>query len=206
MVSARSFGNVAGVARPRKQSDDELIAAAARMIARRGPHDLTLAHVATEAGVSPATLVQRFGSKRQLLLAVAGSGPTGVADVFAAARARRRSPLAALEDAIGTMAVGLSDPDQVGNHLAFLALDLADPDFRERTAHHVQAMRAEIDALLKEAVAHGELELRARRPVAESLQAGYHGVLLMWAIEREGDPVARIREHVRLTLRPYRPR
>lgn len=190
--------------RPRKQSDDQLIAAAARAIAARGPSELTLAHVAEEAGVSAATLVQRFGSKRQLMLAVAGSGPSSVADTFAAARARRRSPLAALEDALGAMVGGLSDPEEVGNHLAFLALDLADPDFRECTAHHVEAMRAEIDALLREAIGRGELELRARRPVVESLQAGYHGLLLMWAIERRGDPVARIREHARLVLRPYR--
>jgi len=39
-----------------------------------GPAKLTLARVAKAAGLSPATLVQRFGSKRALLLALAKSG------------------------------------------------------------------------------------------------------------------------------------
>ncbi len=192
--------------RPRKQSDDELVAAALRAIAARGPHDLTLADVAAEAGVSAATLVQRFGSKRALMLAAAGSGETVIADGFAAARRRRRSPLAALEDALGEMAASVSDPEEVANHLAFLALDLADEEFRRYAERATGAIRDGIDALLKEAVASGELDLRARRPVVESIQAGYHGSLLMWAIERRGDPRARVREHVRLVLRPYRKR
>lgn len=190
--------------RPRKQTDDQLVAAAARTIAARGPHELTLADVAAEAGVSAATLVQRFGSKRALLLAVAASGPTVVADAFGAARKPRRSALAALEEALSGLAAGVADPDQVANHLAFLALDLGDPEFRRHAVRDTDAFREQIEALLKQAVTDGELELRARRPLADALQAAYHGVLLMWAIDRRGDPGSRVREQVRLALRPYR--
>ncbi|MCA1563440.1 MAG: TetR/AcrR family transcriptional regulator, partial [Acidobacteria bacterium] len=42
--------------------------AAIQVMARLGPVRLTLADVAREIGLSPATLVQRFGSKRGLLL------------------------------------------------------------------------------------------------------------------------------------------
>ena len=191
--------------RPRKQSDDQLIAAAARTIALRGPHALTLADVADEAGVSAATLVQRFGSKRALMLAVAGSGPEVMADRFAAARERHRGPLPALEAVLAEMAAAVSDPEQVANHLAFLALDLADPEFRGHAERFTASLRAGIDALLAEAVKRGEVDLRARRPVVEAIQAAYHGTLLMWAIEREGRPGERIRAQVRLILRPYRP-
>ncbi|MET8542281.1 helix-turn-helix domain-containing protein, partial [Kitasatospora sp. NPDC004799] len=55
--------------RPRTTSDAEILAATARAIGIHGPGRLTLAHVGAEAGVSPATLSQRFGSKRGLLLA-----------------------------------------------------------------------------------------------------------------------------------------
>ena len=54
-----------------KVSNDEIFAAAQRAMTRRGPHELTLADVAAEAGVSAGRLVQRFGSKRALLLALA---------------------------------------------------------------------------------------------------------------------------------------
>ena len=61
--------------RPRAASDADILDATARAMARLGPARLTLADVAREAGLSPATLVQRFGSKRGLLLAVAHAEP-----------------------------------------------------------------------------------------------------------------------------------
>ena len=57
--------------RPRTTSDATILAALTRVISRIGPAKLTLADVAAEAGHSRAGLVQRFGSKRGLLLAVA---------------------------------------------------------------------------------------------------------------------------------------
>ena len=59
-----------------------------RVMQRRSPVDLTLADVAKEAGVVPATLIQRFGTKRGLLLAVCRTAPGGVPKQFAAARAK----------------------------------------------------------------------------------------------------------------------
>ncbi|MGY5106972.1 helix-turn-helix domain-containing protein, partial [Streptomyces sp. 900105245] len=48
-----------------------ILRAAADVIGRVGPVGLTLAVVAREVGLVPGTLVQRFGSKRGLLLALA---------------------------------------------------------------------------------------------------------------------------------------
>jgi AcrR family transcriptional regulator len=209
-INACSFTVKAGirygarVPRPRKHADEHLVAAAARAIGARGPHALTLADVAAEAGVAPATLVQRFGSKRGLLLAVAASGPESVAGAFAAARERRASPLRALEDVLVAFASRVADPDEVAHHLAFLALDLSDPEFRAHAARHADALRREVGRLLDEAAAAGELALRRRGPLAEALVSAYNGALLGWSIDRRGSAPERVREHVRLLLRPYR--
>src|SRR5262245_47347946 len=82
--------------RPRLASDPEILAAVFRVAAKLGPLRLTLAEVAKEAGLSPAALVQRFGSKRELLLAAAADAASGHAFLFAQARERHASPLAAL--------------------------------------------------------------------------------------------------------------
>src|SRR5207247_1703558 len=77
IVTSRSFTYDRDMApRPRSTTDADLLTAAARAVSQVGPSRLTLADVAREAGVAPATLVQRFGSKRGLLLALvrAGSG------------------------------------------------------------------------------------------------------------------------------------
>jgi len=42
-----------------KVTDDEIFAVAQRAMTRPGPHELTLAHIGVEAGMSPGRLVQR---------------------------------------------------------------------------------------------------------------------------------------------------
>src|SRR5208337_3534196 len=82
--------------RPRETSDDAILEATAQAIARYGPVRLTLAHVATELGIAPATLMQRFGSKRGLLLALAKLGTASTEREYAAIRRAHPSPLAGL--------------------------------------------------------------------------------------------------------------
>ncbi|HEX6032044.1 MAG TPA: helix-turn-helix domain-containing protein, partial [Tepidiformaceae bacterium] len=59
--------------RPRTISDAEILAGAARVLSRLGPGRMSLGHVGREVGLSPATLLQRFKSKRGLLLALSDS-------------------------------------------------------------------------------------------------------------------------------------
>ena len=56
--------------RPQKVTDDDIFMATHRAMSRLGPGELTLAEIASEAGVTAGLLVQRFGSKRDLLLAL----------------------------------------------------------------------------------------------------------------------------------------
>src|SRR6516164_10982175 len=69
--------------RRRKAEDADVFAALVRVMQRRGPAELTLREIAAEAGVTAGALVQRFGSKRAMLLAharyVAVTGDVGLA-------------------------------------------------------------------------------------------------------------------------------
>src|SRR5690242_9827132 len=82
--------------RRRKAEDDDVFAALVRVMQRRAPAELTLREIAAEAGITAGALVQRFGSKRAMLLAharhAAATGDTGVA----VRRVRTSSPLEAL--------------------------------------------------------------------------------------------------------------
>jgi AcrR family transcriptional regulator len=55
--------------RRQKAEDADVFAALVRLMHRRGPAELTLREIAAEAGVTAGALVQRFGSKRAMLLA-----------------------------------------------------------------------------------------------------------------------------------------
>jgi AcrR family transcriptional regulator len=191
--------------RPRTVSDADILAATARAISRAGPARVTLADVAAEVGLAPATLVQRFGSKRGLLLAFAARAPAGVAAGFAAARAAHDSPLAALlADPFGATGP-IGSPDELANHLAFLALELTDPDFHQHTVAHARATREEIRRLLDEAVQAGELMPCDTARLAEAVQVTYNGALITWAIFRRGRLATWLRRQLTYTLEPYRP-
>jgi AcrR family transcriptional regulator len=190
--------------RPRATSDSDILAATYRVVSRQGPN-LTLADVAREAGISPATLVQRFGSKRGLLLAFAGEGAKGMPEQFKSIRSSSRSALAAVYATADCMAAMAETPETLSNSLAFLQIDLIDPDFHKHALAHSRATRAELKVLLDEACAKGELQRCDTGRLARAVQTMMGGSLLQWAIDRDGPVKDRLREDLDVLLKPRCP-
>jgi AcrR family transcriptional regulator len=188
--------------RPRSTSDADLLTATLRTVTRLGPTRLTLADVASEAGVSAATLVQRFGSKRGLLLALAASSNDGLAEQFEQIRAAHPSPLAALGGVADCLAQMATSPEVLSNSLAFLQIDLVDPDFHTHALAHSRVMRAEIKSLLDEAIARGEIARCDTARLARGVQVMLGGALLQWAIDRDGSAAERLREDLDTLIKP----
>lgn len=189
--------------RPRTATDEEILAGAVRAITRLGPARLTLAAVAREVGLSAAALVQRFGSKRQLLLAVAAQAPEGNAALFQMLRDTNPSYVAALLAMADCMAIMGSTPAEISNTLAFLQIDLTDPAFHRLALKSSGAVHAGIRALVKDAIAAGELSRCHADRLARALQAAMNGSLLNWAIHRDGTLQAWIRRDLETVLAPY---
>jgi AcrR family transcriptional regulator len=179
--------------RPRATSDEVLLAATHRVVSRLGPN-LTLADVAKEAGVSPATLMQRFGSKRGLLLAFAAAGSGNLSQELEAIRAKHPSPLAAVYEVARCMAAMAETPATLANSLAFLQMDLVDPDFHQHALVHSRGMQAGLRAFLDEAVEIGELASTDTTRLARAVQSMIGGSLLQWAIDRDGKVADRLTE------------
>jgi len=190
--------------RPRETSDAEILAATARVMERRGPADLTLADVAKEAGVVPATLIQRFGTKRNLLLATCKAGTADLPAEFAAARAKYKSPLKALVELYAGCSGFAATPEAMANGLAYLQNDLTDPDFRAVTLAQFKALRAETLKLLDEAVAARELVKCDTAALARLIQQVNGGSMIDWAVFREGTLASWIRRDLEVLLRPYK--
>jgi AcrR family transcriptional regulator len=190
--------------RPRETSDAELLAATARVMQRRSPAQLTLAHVAKEAGVVPATLIQRFGTKRNLLLAAVRTAPAAVPPQFAEARKRFRGPLATLIGLMADCTTFASTPKAIANGLAYLQIDLTDPDFHAVTLAQAKAIVAEIRKLLDEALAARELRPCDTSLLARLVHTAYGGSMLNWAIHRKGTVAAWVRRDLETLLAPYR--
>jgi AcrR family transcriptional regulator len=189
--------------RPRQTSDDEILAATARVMQRRSPTQLTLADVAKEAGVVPATLIQRFGTKRGLLLALCRTAPATVPRQFAAARCKYKSPLKALIELYVECTGFAPTPEAVANGLAYLQIDLIDPDFHAIALAQFLALRQETQNLLDAAVAARELRPCDTAELARLIQHINGGAMLSWAVYRQGSVAAWVRRDLTALLAPW---
>ncbi|MFD7291853.1 TetR/AcrR family transcriptional regulator [Streptomyces sp. NPDC059897] len=195
--------------RPRGVEDAVILRAAADVIGRVGPVGLTLAVVAREVGLVPGTLVQRFGSKRGLLLALAAQSAKDADDAGLRAgrvRERHETALDALAELIVEPMAGMATPETFANHLAFLCIDLTDPEFRRHALTIHRAQGRAVEELLKEALLAGEL--RAGTDVAAlaaSVQAIASGTGLTWALDRRGTLAQRLLRELHNLLSPHRP-
>jgi AcrR family transcriptional regulator len=190
--------------RPRKASDEEVFAAAGRVMARLGPAQLTLSDLAAEAGLTAGALVQRFGSKRGLLLALSGRAAAQTGETFEGLRAAHRSPLAALRAYGDCMAQMGETPGTLANFLAWLQLDLTDADFHRNVLAQARATRAALRALIEDAVAAGELASDADPDrLARGVEVTLSGSLMTWAFYQDRPAAIWVREDLESLLAPW---
>jgi AcrR family transcriptional regulator len=173
--------------RPRKASDDDVLQAALRVMSRVGPAELTLGEIAREAGVTAGALVQRYGGKRELLRALSARAAEGTGDVLEELRRRSRTPLGTLR-AWARCHAGLApSPEALSRSLAYLELDLIDPELHASLLKQARENRRALVRLVGEAIAAGELPADVDpEALARALEVTFDGSLMAWAIWREG--------------------
>ena len=190
--------------RPRKAENADVFAALVRVMHRRGPAELTLREIASEAGVTAGALVQRFGSKRAMLLAharyAAATGDTGVT----VPAQRSASPLEGLRAVTETYAQLAGSPRAAVRNLAYLLHDLVDPALRRHLLRLSQAARVWYAELVADAVAAGELRADTDvRALARLIEVTLRGSFLNWTLYREGAAADWLRDDLETSLRPY---
>jgi AcrR family transcriptional regulator len=171
---------------------------------RLGPSKLTLASIAEEAGVTAAALVQRFGSRRGLQLALAERVADQTPDLFAELRARHREPLAALRAYAACYAGMGESPAAVARNLSYLLQDLTDPELNVRVRAQARRTRRGLRLLVKDAVGAGALKRHTDvRALARTIEAVLGGSLLAWAFYHEGPAVRWLARDLEEILRPH---
>ena len=173
-------------------------------VSRVGPARLTLANVASVAGVSTGALVQRFGTKRGLLRAFTR---WSVAETLRTMRAAYNAATDPVEGLVRALVGSIGpdpEPEEFANHLAFLHLELADPEFRAILADYDAAVQNELATYLAEAVDKGQLAVNDVEDLASTLNALRHGTQVAWAIARDGSLADAARRHIETLLAPYR--
>ncbi|MEV5748123.1 TetR/AcrR family transcriptional regulator [Actinoallomurus sp. NPDC052308] len=181
------------MARPRKFTDERLLAAAGVAISRLGP-GFTLADVAREAGVAVGTVAQRFGSKHGLLVAMTRAAVRTTREGMGAAAAAHGDPVAVVVEVLVAAFGPLDDPARAANNLAQLAVDLADEELRGLLAELHTALEEGLVPLLDRAVREGRLPGAPPAPVAARILAAVtDGTTLHWSARPVGGLCDRLR-------------
>ncbi len=164
---------------PRRKTidDDAVLDAALEVMFKHGPADFTLADVSAKIGIAPATLLQRFGDKRRLVVAAVAR------DNQAFFRMLDRLPdtqgAAAVIAVFRLITPDVVDADRFADQLLWLHQDMRDPD---------------LNALAKARFAHLRGAVAARMPrlhlpadkAALLVEAQWNGALIQWGVSREG--------------------
>ena len=191
--------------RPRTVDDSTILEAAVTVLGRIGPERLTLADVGTEAGLSAATLVQRFGSKRDLMLSVFRFATDGFETRLQSAIEENDSPVEAIFAAAMNRPGSLDEPEIVSNMFAFYLSDMRDPQFRELARANANNAVTGFRSLLDDAIAKGELENSVdTAQLAETIYSLTLGTQMRWSVYGEGCYREMIRKELDTLLRPFR--
>jgi AcrR family transcriptional regulator len=173
-------------------------------MSRLSPNELTLAAIAGEAGMTAGALVQRFGSRRQLLLRMTARFAESAGTLIESLRREHGASLAAIRAYADCMSQLAASPAVFARNLAYLQIDLTDADFRRHLVAHARATRTGLQQLVTGAIAAGELARTTNAAgLARTIEAIVSGSMMTWAFYRQGSAKRWIREDLEGVLAPH---
>lgn len=165
--------------RPKMLSDEEVLAAAHRLLQEAGPEALTFAKLAAASGLSASTLVQRFKGKAQLmqstLLYAWDRLDENTARLAAAAP---RSPGGAIDLLVG-LSRDYGGVEAYAEGLLILREDVRDPVLRARGRAWRRVLSGALDACFMAVPG-------APRGIGLLMATQWQGSLLWWSFDPRG--------------------
>ncbi len=168
-------------------SDEAVLDAALPVITREGPAGFTLADIGKVTGLAPATLIQRFGGKSELVAAAFARAGARFTDTLAAAP-KTKGPAAVIALFL-MMTPETEDVGAVADQLLWLRQDMRDPVLNAVTRAHFANLRAAVAERMP------PLPMDAG-DAARLIEAQWQGALNQWGIE----PVGTLADYVSTAL------
>src|SRR5690349_5032846 len=108
--------------------DQSVLEKALLVISKHGPEKFTLADVGQAVGLAPATLMQRFGSKQQLLILAAKQANVKLRSDLSELKKKKLPWDQELIHLLCEVPEGFGSRQDIANSLGVLKLDMTDPE------------------------------------------------------------------------------
>jgi AcrR family transcriptional regulator len=158
-------------------SDETVLDGVARVMFRKGPQDFTLAGAAREVGVSPATLIQRFGDKHALIVRAVARDNERFAEILARPAPARGA--AVVVEFFRRMSEAFGEAGDFADQLLWLREDMRDPELNALARQRFAALRAAVAARMPPLPIAPDLATRL-------VEAQWQGALNQWGVEPKG--------------------
>lgn len=171
--------------RPREFQDEVIFHGVYRALCKKGYGQLALTDITHEMNISPAALMKRFGSKKNLLLAYSDYVIELTKQAFHDASLSDQSPIEALKTVFRDAVSHMKDPVELANHTSFYLEGTNDPDLLEKTRYRLQLIDEFTRRMLNQAITNNEIVPCDVARVSRVLQAAISGAMLIWIKESD---------------------
>ena len=157
------------------------------VISKYGPDCFTLVDVGKAVGLAPATLLQRFGSKQQLLILAAKQATASLQQDLQKLKLKKLAWDKELIQLLASVPKGFGTRQDIASSLGLLKLDMIDPELHPVASELFNTLRGRIHELLLDGQKSGQLDASFDLEVVMwELDALRHGLVIQWTLSGKG--------------------
>ncbi len=194
------------MSRTKTRNDEDILASIGQYLIREGIATFTFEKLSKEVGLSQATLVQRFGSKRSLLLQLAQQNSQAIIALFRTTTQQYADePIKAIVQGFGGFVAGVKDKGNMAANLAFLQLAIQDPEIHSAIADSIHQLENMTIILLQSA-----LDNKALQPGTDTVALArlvftiYNGTIINWAMLNDTTDIqTELTHNLQMIFKPY---
>lgn len=194
--------------RIKTKSDEDILATVLAVIAARGLTSFSLMDVSKATGLAPATLLQRFKSKENLLVtAISFANEKMKAHFFSVVertRIAKIDPIESIIEILLDLAADLSTPEMVASGLDIFKKDIIDKELNDLAREHFLIRRQVLEEILEEAKHQLILLEHVNiKKLVDCLESIWQGTIMLWAIQVPGELKPVLRSNLMMLLDGY---
>lgn len=191
------------MARTKKTSDSEILDKAFEVISREGFHSFTFAQVSKVVALSPAALVKRFKTKKNLATLARNQKWDRNLGEIDPAQIEKLQALNGIFLFLDIIARSV-DSNRLGEHAIWLGTEACHYKSKRKVAAYFAQTRSILQRLLREAVVYGEISKDVNtKSLAFTLEALVQGAIFQFAFLEEKNIQTHLRSHFKTALQPW---